>query len=234
MDIPNLIFDEEFIRKKLIPVNSPERLSIRDEYFIPSAVLFTIIPHEDKPYELVIIHRAEKGKNHRGEMSFPGGKVDPEDNNVIDTALRECEEEIGVPRSEVKLLGMLNDFPTLTKFIITPIVGWINKDVHMEKDPREVQEILKVPINFFFKKNSFREQEFEIGGKKFPIFYFNYKFNETKYTIWGATAYMIASFIDLVYGINLSRLQLRRFTLDEIKPLKNYIEMRKKILSDNK
>ncbi|MHA1294072.1 MAG: NUDIX hydrolase [Promethearchaeota archaeon] len=229
-----MIFNKEYIKSKLVPFNSPLRISINDNYFTRSAVLFPIIPYEDKPFELVLIHRTNRGTKHRGEMSFPGGKADPMDKNLLETALRECKEEIGVPRSAITILGTLNDFPTLTKYIITPIVGYFSKDQELVKDDNEVQEIIKIPIDFFFSKNNFKEQPIDIGNKKFPIFYFNYKANNKKYTIWGATAYMIATFINNVFGINLSKLKIQRFTVDEIKPLKDYIELRKKILNKNK
>jgi len=234
MEDLDLIFKEELIKEKLIPFHSPERIRIIDDYFTPSAVLFSIIPYEDKPYDLVLIHRTEKGTKHRGEMSFPGGKVDSQDKSMQDTALRECEEEIGVPRDKINILGCIHDFPTMTRYIITPFVGYIDKNQKLVKEDREVQEIVKVPIAFFFNKRNFREQAIDIGDKKFPIFYFNYKANGKKYTIWGATAYMIANFIEIVYSINLSKLKLRRFTVEEIVPLKDYIELRRKILSKNK
>ena len=117
----NLIFNETLIRSKLYQFDSPNRFSINDDdYFTSSSILFTIIPHEDKPFELVIIHRTNRGTRHRGEMSFPGGQVDPNDKSKLDTALRECEEEIGVPKDRIHVLGCLNDFPTMTKYIITP------------------------------------------------------------------------------------------------------------------
>lgn len=234
MNYSQLIFNEAHIKSKLKPFDSPERISISDKYFTPSAVLFSIIPYDNKPFDLVLIKRTDKGKRHRGEMSFPGGQKDPKDKNLIETALRECEEEIGVPRSEIKILGALNDFPTLTKYIITPIVGYFNDEIKLIKQEQEVREILKIPITFFIEKKNFREQAIDIGEKKFPIFYFNYKANGKKYTIWGATAYMIATFLYIVYGINLSKLNIKRFTKDEIKPLKNYIELRKRILEKNK
>ena len=73
MEPPNFIFNEQLIREKTFSYESPSRFSIKDDFFTPSAVLFTIVPYDDKPYELVLIHRADKGTRHRGEMSFPGG-----------------------------------------------------------------------------------------------------------------------------------------------------------------
>jgi len=234
MEKSDLIFDENLIRSKLVPYDSPSRFSIDDDYFTNSAVLFSIIPHEDKPFELVVIHRTDKGHRHGGEMSFPGGKVDPTDKNLVDTALRECEEEIGVPRSAITILGCFDDFPTMTRYSITPVVGYFNKDQKLVKEEREVQDIIKVPIDFFVNKVSFREQAIDFGNKKFPVFYFNYKANNKKYTIWGATAFMIANFIKIIYDYNLSKLNLMRFNIKEMKKLKNYIEMRTEILNKNK
>ncbi len=225
MDL-DLIFNQKLIKEKLLDFDSPKRISLKDDFFTSSAVLFSIIPYEDRPYDLVIIHRTDRGSRHRGEMSFPGGKFDPNvDISLQDTALRETEEEIGIPRKSIKILGCLDDFPTMTKFIVSPFVGLINKNQKLEKEEREVQEILKIPIDFFVSKRSFREQAFDIEGKKFPIFYFNYKNKENgkTYTVWGATAHMIATFIELIYDVNMSELGLQRFRLEKIKFLKDYI-----------
>ena len=230
----DLIFKENLIKKKLLDFDSPKRISLKDDFFTSSAVLFALIPYEDKPYDLVIIHRTDKGSRHRGEMSFPGGKFDPQrDSSLMDTALRETEEEIGVPRNKIKILGCLHDFPTMTKFIISPFIGVIDKDQRLIKEEREVQEILKIPIDFFISKKNFREQAIDIEGNKFPIFYFNYENKEDgkTYTVWGATAYMISTFIETIYDFTISELGLSRFMLEKIRDLKDYIKLRHKITS---
>jgi 8-oxo-dGTP pyrophosphatase MutT (NUDIX family) len=231
MDKLDLIFNEGLIKSKLYPYDSSERTIIQDEFFTPSAILFSIVPHENKPYDLVVIHRTNKGLKHRGEMSFPGGKIDPQDNSLMDTALRETEEEIGVPREKVKILGCLHDFPTMSQYIITPFIGIIGEDQEMKREVREVQAIVKVPIDFFVNKKHFREQTFDIAGKKLPVFYFNYKdkVSNKTYTVWGATAYMIVSFIELIYGLKMSKLGIRRFNINEIKQLKDFLKYRDQI-----
>ena len=234
MDSANLIFNREIIQKALYPCESPLRLSIKDDFFTSSAVLFTIIPYENKPYELVLIHRSDKGTRHRGEMSFPGGKFEPQfDKSLKDTALRETEEEIGVPRDKINILGCLDDFPTMTRFIITPFLGIIDKNQVLIREEREVQKILKIPIDFFTSKINFQEQAVDIEDKKFPIFYFNYidKENSQKYTVWGATAYLIVLFIEKIYEVTMSKLGLERFKLEKIKHLKEYIKYRNQITS---
>ncbi|MFW9826917.1 MAG: NUDIX hydrolase [Candidatus Thorarchaeota archaeon] len=232
MNTIDLIFDESLVRKALYPCDSPSRISIKDNYFTSAAVLFSIIPYETKPYELILIHRSDEGTRHRGEISFPGGKFDSKsDSSLMDTALRETKEEIGVPRKNVKIIGCLDDFPTMTRFIITPFIGLIHKDQKLIKDKREVQEILKIPIDFFIKKTNFREQAVDIDGKKFPIFYFNYIDNIKKntHTIWGATAFLISTFIEKVYDYMISDLGLKRFKLERIKQIKEYIKSKNQI-----
>jgi len=224
-----MIYNKALIQSKLIPCDSPNRISLKDDFFTSSAVLFSIIPYENKCFDLILIHRTDRGTRHRGEISFPGGKFEfQRDRTLLETALRETEEEIGVPRDNVELLGCLDDFPTMTKYIITPFIATINKDQKLVKEEREVRRILKIPIDFFTSKENFREQAIDIGGNKFPIFYFNYVDKESKsqYTIWGATAYMISNFIETVYGITMSNLGLKRFKLDRIKDLKEYIKYR--------
>ena len=173
MDTKNLIFNENLIKKKIYPCESPLRTSLMDSNFTKAAVLFSIIPHVNKPYELILIHRSNMGTRHRGEMSFPGGKFELEvDKSLRDTALRETEEEIGVPRENVRIIGCLDDFPTISKFIVTPFLGLINNNQKLKRDEREDQKIVKVPIDFFINKINFTEQEFDVGGEKGPVFYY--------------------------------------------------------------
>jgi len=228
----SLIFNEALIKRKLFDCNSPSRISLQDDFFTRSAVLFSIIPYENKPYDLILIHRSNLGTRHRGEMSFPGGKFEEDkDKTLKDTALRETVEEIGVSKESIKIIGCLDDFPTMTKYIITPFVAVIDKNQQLIREEREVQRILKIPIDFFTSKTQFREKAIEVDGNKFPVFYFNYfdKGNGQKYTVWGATAYMIVTFIETVYGFTLSSLGLKRFKLEKIKDLKEYIKYRNKI-----
>jgi 8-oxo-dGTP pyrophosphatase MutT (NUDIX family) len=219
MDAVDLIFNEKMIKKKIYPCNSSSRTSLNDNFFTKAAVLFSIIPHVNKPYELILIHRSNMGTRHRGEMSFPGGKFEPgEDKSLKDTALRETEEEIGVHRNHVRIIGCLNDFPTISKFIVTPYLGLINKAQKLTRDEREVQKILKVPIDFFIDKINFSEQEFSVADEKFPVFYYNYfnEENEQTYTIWGATAFLITHFLELVYNVQIGSRKAKRPSLDDI------------------
>ena len=89
-------------------------------------------------------------------------------------------------------------------------------------------------IDFFINKTNFREQAVSINGNEFPVFYFNYLDKEkgNKYTVWGATAYLISNFIERVYGKDLSELGLKRFKIDKMKQVKEYIKYRNRITKD--
>jgi 8-oxo-dGTP pyrophosphatase MutT (NUDIX family) len=225
----NFIYNEDLIKEKLLPFDSPQRLSIKDDFFAPAAVLFTIRDIPNKPFELVLIHRTEGGRNHAGQMSFPGGKFEStQDNSLMDTALRETEEEIGVPRKNVKILGCLHDFPTISGYNVSPFVGVISENQQMLKQESEVQAIVTVPIDFFVDKNNFREESFIMNGNKHPMFYYDYTDKKTTmtYSIWGATAHLILVFIDLVYELKISKFDLKKFRVDDLEDLKLYIKNR--------
>jgi hypothetical protein len=119
----------------------------------------------------------------------------------------------------------------MTKFIITPFIAVIGENQKLVKNDKEVQEIVKIPIDFFLDKKNFNEQAIEVNGNKLPVFYFNFidPYTQQKYTIWGATAYMISMFIEAIYGIIMSSLGLKRFKLEKIRDLKEYITYRNEI-----
>ena len=212
MERLNIIFDEDYIRRKLLSLDSPSRLSLQDEKFIKSAVTFLIVPYTDKPYDLVLIRRTiNLNDKHSGEMSFPGGKRDPQDTSLRETALRECEEELGVPRENIHVLGSFNDHITPQKFIITPIVAFIDREQELNKCEEEVQEILKIPISFFTNKKNYRERTYKLNKDTIGVGKFNYRdLNGKKYVIFGATCHIIATYVDLVHDAGLVRPGVRR------------------------
>jgi len=205
MESSNLIFNKDYIRNKLLPLDSSSRLSLKDDKFVNSAITFLIVPYTDKPYDLVLIRRTHSDKDkHSGEMSFPGGKQDPEDTSLEETALRECEEELGVPRENIQVLGSFDDHITPQKFIITPIVGFIDQEQELLKCEEEVHEILKIPVNFFVNKKNYRERTYMLNGQTIGVGKFNYRDpNGKKYVIFGATCHLIATYVDLVHDAGL-------------------------------
>ncbi|MHA1294071.1 MAG: NUDIX hydrolase, partial [Promethearchaeota archaeon] len=212
-------FDRNLIEKKLLTLNSPKRLHLNENCFIKSAVLFLIIPYENKPYELVMIRRTiRENDKHSGEMAFPGGRLDPQDKSPIDTALRECEEELGIPRENITILGCLDDHITPKGYIITPVVGYINANQKMIRQKEEVDEIVKISINFFANKKNYKERIFLIDGDPIAVGKYNYRAKDgKKYVIFGASCHIIVHFIQIVYNIQLMKPGTRRLRCADVK-----------------
>lgn len=216
----DFIFDENFIRKKLKDFNSPDRLAMSHENFTNSAIVFLILPYKDKPYDLVLIRRTKsKTDKHSGEMAFPGGKFDPMlDKTYLETALRELEEELGVSKTSVNVLGSIDDHLTPKGFIITAFVAYINQDTRIVKEENEVKEIVKIPIAFFANKKNYKERVYDLKGDLIGVGKFNYRSAENeKYVIFGATSHIIVNFVDRIYNIGLMSPGCRRINCEDIK-----------------
>ena len=215
----NLIFDENLIKTTLKEFNSPSRISMREKDFIKSAVLFLIVPYNDTPYDLVLIRRTKrKNDKHGGEMSFPGGRFDAKlDKTFLDTALRETEEELGIPKSKIILLGCLDDHITPKGFIITPFVGYVDEYQKMEKQDEEVKEIVRIPIEFFANKKNYKETIYKLKNDLLGVGKFNYIApNKENYVIFGATSHIIVNYIDRVYNLGLMTPGVRRLRPEDI------------------
>lgn len=219
MESLNLIFDEEFIKRKLQPFDAPSRIALEYDGFINSAIICLIIPYDTKPYDFVLIRRtSDEHDKHSGEMAFPGGKFDhKEDKTLVDTALREVEEEIGISPEKINILGCLNDHITPKKFIIAPFVGYlIDPQIKMTKNDREVEQIVKIPISFFTNKKNYKEQTYELNHEALAVGKYIFRVNDEKYTIFGATSHIIVSFIEQVYGIKLMKAGCRRLRCEDL------------------
>ena len=214
------IFNEKLIKKKLKDFESPDRLAMSHEYFINSAIIFLIIPYKHKPYDLVLIRRTKSTTDkHSGEMSFPGGKFDQTlDSSYLDTALRELDEELGIPQNKVSILGCIDDHLTPKGFVITAFVAFISQDTEMVKQDSEVNEIIKIPITFFADKKQFRERTYKLKNDLIGVGKYNYfSPNNKKYVIFGATSHIIVNFIDTVYNLGLMTPGCRRINCEDIK-----------------
>ena len=220
MSDDKFIFDPNLIQSHLKRYESPSRLLMNHEFFINSAVVFLILPHKNRPYDLVMIRRTKnKNDKHSGEMSFPGGKYDPKiDNDYLDTALRELEEELAIKRENVKIIGCIDDHLTPKGFIITPFVGYINENQIMNKEDKEVSEIVKIPITFFANQKNYRERTYYLKKDLIGVGKYNYISSlGRKYVIFGATSHIIVNFIDTVYGLDLMDPNCRRVRCEDIK-----------------
>ena len=161
---------------------------------INSAVLVLVLPYKNE-LAIPFIRRVNKGKYHGGQIAFPGGKMEKEDANALQTALRECHEEIGVPEEKVSILGVLSDiYIPLSNFNITPIVGTTLQLPEFILSENEVEKVILVPLSDLFDDrnkttHSFVRHDHEIIAP-------GYKIGEN--FIWGATAMIVAELEQLM------------------------------------
>jgi 8-oxo-dGTP pyrophosphatase MutT (NUDIX family) len=161
---------------------------------VAAAVLVPIVDHAGEPY-LLFTKRTDRVGHHKGQISFPGGVVDPGDRSFLDAALRECEEEIALPRAAVEPLGMLDDTETVaTHFVITPVVGVVRRPVAWQPDGEEIEKVIEVPFELLAAEGSFRVERWERDGVTRPVYFFDYEGE----TIWGATARILKHYLELV------------------------------------
>ena len=153
-----------------------------------AAVLVPIVEH---PGGLTVIFtkRTSHLKAHSGQVSFPGGRAEPEDPTPEFTALRESEEEIGLAMDRVEVLARLPDYLTRTGFRVTPVVGLITPPFDLAPDPREVEDVFEVPLAFLLDPKNHRRRSREIQGRS--VSYYELKYEQR--TIWGATAGMLVN-----------------------------------------
>jgi 8-oxo-dGTP pyrophosphatase MutT (NUDIX family) len=176
-----------------------ERLNARERRVVPkgpliqAAVLVPIVDHGE-PW-LVFAKRTERVGHHKGQISFPGGVVDATDATMVDAALRECEEEISLPRDAVQVLGTLDDSETVaTQFVITPFVGVVLRPVLWQPDGDEIEKVIEVPVAALVDEGNFRVEHWERDGVVRPVYFFEYQGE----TIWGATARILKHYLDLI------------------------------------
>ncbi len=167
----------------------------------PAAVLILFAYSRDSEERemgpsLLFIRRAESVETHSGQMAFPGGQVDPEDQGEsMMTALRETEEEVGISKESVRLLGKLPHLITSTLFSVDPVVGTLTQpieEIQLKLNEDEISEAVWIPLRTLMNPESYREEKLMVGQKTYPIDVFEVN----HYRIWGATGSMTKNLLD--------------------------------------
>jgi len=160
---------------------------------VPAAVLLPIY-YKQGQYYILITKPTETLKKHKGQISFPGGAYQKEDGTLMNTALRECAEEIGLMAEAIEVLGELDDTVTVTSgYTVSPFVGFIPWPHTLKVDQREVEEIIEVPISALLDKDCSREEIKIVDGEAVTLYFYHYQGR----AIWGATARILNQFLDI-------------------------------------
>ncbi|MDX1406088.1 MAG: CoA pyrophosphatase [Woeseiaceae bacterium] len=163
---------------------------------IPAAVLIPLIPRQGA-LSVLLTERSPDLTHHAGQISFPGGRMDPGDSDIVETALRETREEVGIEPADIEIVGYLDPNPTVTGYAVTPVVGLVEMRRELVIDPIEVKSAFEVPLPFLLDEANQRSSEREFAGVKVPITEFVYG----EYRIWGATAAMLVEFRRILFNI---------------------------------
>jgi 8-oxo-dGTP pyrophosphatase MutT (NUDIX family) len=159
-----------------------------------AAVLVPIFEREDEPH-LVYIRRSDQVESHRGQVAFPGGRVDPGDATLLDAALREAHEEVGIPPRSVDVIGALPTMSTLTSgIIVSPFVGSIPAATAMRPSPGEVAEIFDVPLSALRDpryRGEFEWRRDNGSSSRFPAILYGGQ------TIWGLTLRITLNLLEI-------------------------------------
>ena len=149
-------------------------------------------------WHVILTKRSSTLKHHPGQIAFPGGKVDAQDASSLDAALRESHEEIGLPPSNVEIIGQLPTHETVTSFLVTPYIGLINSGFVSSPEIGEVSEVFTVPLKHFQDSKNFQIQHRTWNGVDRRYYSIPYG----PYYIWGATARMMLLFNEMFEGFD--------------------------------
>jgi 8-oxo-dGTP pyrophosphatase MutT (NUDIX family) len=193
-----------WLRRRFAEVAQGEpRLSVREEpgvseqALIPASVLVPIVL---RPSALTVLltQRTAHLRDHAGQVSFPGGRCEPEDASPQATALREAREEVGIDSQQVELLGTLAEYRTSTGFAVRPVIGLVQPPLNLKLDDFEVADVFEPPLEFLLQPANFRRERIEYQGVLREYWAVPW---QGRY-IWGATAGMLVNLREfLLHGM---------------------------------
>lgn len=161
-------------------------LFVNNKTLKKAAVLIPIVKRQNGLH-IILTERALHLRHHPGQVSFPGGKYEQHDHSLQHTALRETEEEIGILAEQICVFGTLPKLPTVSGFVVSPYLGFVNSNHSLKIDEQEVKSVFEIPLTFLLNKNNFYLQHLTANKKR----HFTYCIPYQNRMIWGATAQML-------------------------------------------
>lgn len=186
---------EEDIYSKVQAVERARQVLPTTDGFRRAAVLIPLAWKDDE-WQVLFTRRTETVQSHKGQVSFPGGAVETGDRTLEDTACRETFEEIGLRTEQIRIVGRLHDYPTISDFLITPIVGLIAWPVSFQVSAEEVQRVFFVPLHWLANPAHFEERPYlRQNGKVEPVIYYQHYDGEM---VWGVTGRITVNFLKIL------------------------------------
>lgn len=183
------------LRARVAAALGQGRRSLASEGRVRAAVLVLFV-YRDRVPGLVFAKKTEHVPHHQGQFSFPGGVVRGSDASVVETALREAEEEIGLDPRSVEVLGLFDDTPTtVTNFVITPVLALARSAPTLRRDGREIERVIEIPLGHLLAPGCFREERWERGGVMRPVAFFHYGED----VVWGTTGRILRDLLDALF-----------------------------------
>lgn len=165
----------------------------------PSAASVLVpLVQRDAGLQVLLTRRSEHLRDHAGQISFPGGRAEPFDAGAVATALRETEEEVGLDRQHVEVIGQLPTYTTVTGYVVTPVVALVQTPFTLRLDHSEVDEAFEVPLQFLMTPAHHRRHVFHYDGGQRQFLSMPWLHPEREYFIWGATAAMLRNLYRLL------------------------------------
>jgi 8-oxo-dGTP pyrophosphatase MutT (NUDIX family) len=183
----------QFCEKIKSELSSREKKICSSADYRKASVLILLVNKNSSPH-VILTMRTDKVSTHKGDVSFPGGTIDAEDENSLFTALRETCEEIGIPPEKIKVLGEFDEYISLAGFHVNVFAGAADYPLQYNLSEDEIDSILEVPLSCFCNEGYYKCDRFEHKGEEVCVYYYDY----CGTTIWGMTARILTDFAAMV------------------------------------
>lgn len=175
-------FNQRFYHARNVPPEPDYPLRKKGK---AAAVLLPLVKREQ--LTLLLTRRSDKLKHHAGQVSFPGGRFDESDGHLKETALRETEEEIGLSREKVKIIGTLPVFRTISRYEVTPFISIVEPEFQLQLNPDEVDTVFEIPLAAAINPDNHLIHQVKRHNSTYPVYFIPWQGQ----MIWGATAAFI-------------------------------------------